>query len=101
MLTPTPPKDDHLMDAQTVGDTIRTFIAENFMVDFGPEVSPDTDLFEAKYIDSFGFVDLVTFLEQSFTIKLSEDDLAEPAMGSLAGIHGLVLERIAEREAAT
>jgi acyl carrier protein len=84
------------MDAQTVTETIRRFLSESFMIDFD-RVAADADLFEAKYLDSFGFVDLVTFLEQTFAIKLSEADLAEPAMGSLAGMSSLVLRCIGKR----
>ena len=87
------------MDAQTVNEKIRRFLSESFMIDFD-RVAADADLFEAKYLDSFGFVDLVTFLEQTFAIKLTETDLAEPAMGSLAGMGCLVLRHIAERGAA-
>jgi acyl carrier protein len=88
------------MDKQTVADTIRQFVADSFMVDFDKAAGPDTDLFEAKYIDSFGFVDLVNFLEQTFTIKLSEDDLADPSIGTLNGMKALVLKRMGERAAA-
>jgi acyl carrier protein len=96
---PDRPKDNAAMDAPTVAETIRHFVAENFMVDFEKDAGPDTDLFEAKFLDSFGFVDLVTFLEQTFKIKLSEDDLAEPAMGSVNGMQALVLKRMGERAA--
>jgi acyl carrier protein len=88
------------MDKQTVADTIRQFVADSFLVDFDKVAGPDTDLFEAKYLDSFGFVDLVSFLEKTFTIKLSEDDLADPRIGTLNGMQALVLKRMGERAAA-
>jgi len=88
------------MDAPTAAETIRRFVADNFMVDFERDAGPDTDLFEAKFLDSFGFVDLVAFLEQTFSVKLSEEDLADPAIGSLNGMHALVMKRIGERAAA-
>ncbi len=86
------PKNPH-----TVCVEIKDFVAETFLVDFGIEggVEPDTDLFEAKYIDSFGFVELVVFLEQRYAVKLSEDDLADPRMATLAGIQALILSRLA------
>jgi acyl carrier protein len=71
------------------------------MVDFGTGVDHDTDLFEAKYLDSFGFVDLVAWIEQSFSVKLGEDDLADPAMGSINGMQALVSRRLAEQSGAS
>lgn len=76
---------------------LRQFIEESFMLSFERDAGPDTDLFEKKYIDSFGFVDLVTFIERRFNIKLAEDDLAEPAMGTLNGMRAIIERRIAER----
>jgi D-alanine--poly(phosphoribitol) ligase subunit 2 len=89
------------MDTEQMAHAIERFVADNFMVDFGPGVDRDTDLFEAKYLDSFGFVDLVTWLEQDFRIKLTEDDLAEPAMGSVNGIVSLVKRRLGDARAAS
>ena len=89
------------MDTAQMAARIERFVADNFMVEFGPAVDRDTDLFEAKYLDSFGFVDLVTWLEQDFSIKLTEDDLAEPAMGSINGIVSLVRRRLTDAAAAS
>lgn len=84
------------MNEQTITDTLRRFVSETFMVDFSKNANADTDLFEAKFLDSFGFVELVAFLEQTFSIKLSEDDLAAPEMGSLNGMRKLVMMRLAD-----
>jgi acyl carrier protein len=84
------------MDEQTVTDTLHRFITETFMVDFAKDADADTDLFEAKFLDSFGFVDLVAFLEQTYSIRLSEDDLSAPEMGSLNGMRSLVMKRLTD-----
>ncbi len=60
------------------------------LITFGDEVTQDTDLFEAGLVDSYGFVDLVSFIEGTFGITLDEDDLESPEMATLAGIERLI-----------
>jgi D-alanine--poly(phosphoribitol) ligase subunit 2 len=82
------------IDEAAVREAIRTFVSDTFLVDFTIDAQPDTDLFEADFIDSFGFVDLVTFLEQSFGVRLGDEDFDSPLISSLAGIQTLTLERM-------
>jgi acyl carrier protein len=72
---------------------VRSFISREFLVEFSNEVNEETDLFERELIDSFGFVELVTFLDAEFGIKLTDEDMSSPEMGSLAGIVRLVIAR--------
>lgn len=80
--------------ADSTRDAIRKFVSETFMVDFDVEATPETDLFEAGFIDSFGFVELVIFLEQEFGVKLDEEDFNAPAIGTLAGIQAITVQRL-------
>lgn len=68
-------------------------MAKAFLFEFGQEVKVDTDLFEAGLIDSFGFVELVSFLEGTFEVKFTDDDLASPDTATLGGITRTVLAR--------
>ncbi|WP_167858535.1 acyl carrier protein [Methylobacterium nonmethylotrophicum] len=83
---------------EAVRDRIRDFAAATFLVGAG-EVGPDTDLFEANVIDSFGFVELVSFLEQTFGIAIEEDDLTSPEMATLAGIERVVTGKLRQQGA--
>jgi acyl carrier protein len=74
-------------------ERVRSFISREFLVEFTNEVNEETDLFERELIDSFGFVELVTFLDAEFGVKLTDEDMAAPEMGTLAGIVRLVTAR--------
>src|SRR5688572_2943405 len=52
-----------------VADKIRKYVSEHFLADFGVELTDDSDLFAEGIIDSFGFVELVVFLETTFGVK--------------------------------
>lgn len=81
------------MDNHQIETQIQTFLAKTFMIDFEKKAARDTDLFEAGLIDSYGFIDLVAFIEQTFSVSMSDDDLASPEMSSLAGIARMVASR--------
>ena len=65
---------------------IRSFLQHTFLVDFDDDVDETTDLFDSQVIDSFGFIELVTFLEQEFKLSVSEEDLLSNRLNSLSAI---------------
>lgn len=54
---------------------IRDFIEESFLVKFGTDLGPNTDLFKAGVIDSFGYVQLIHFIESEFGVKYGEEEM--------------------------
>lgn len=53
----------------------------------GPnDVDLDTDLFEAGILDSFGVVDLLSFIERETGLVLADEDLEDARFASVAGI---------------
>ena len=61
-------------EAKTMEDTIRRYIEESFLIEFGEQITAETDLFETQIIDSFGFVELVSYLESTFRVKITDED---------------------------
>ena len=53
-----------------------------------------TDLFEEGYVDSFGFVELISFLESEFDIHFDEDLMLDLRLASIGGISNVVSENI-------
>ena len=74
---------------------IARFMQSQFLVTFdGQRVTPTTNLFESGHLDSFGFVELITFLEREFAITFSDEDLLSNRLNSLAGVAALVQEKL-------
>jgi len=84
-----------MMDDSVLQDEIKNFLTSTFLFEFGAGVTLDTDLFEAGLIDSYGFIEMVQFLEQTYGIALSDDDLASKEMSTLSGIARMVSGRCA------
>lgn len=64
------------MNPETVQSTkeiIRNFILDSINI---PNLSDDDDLFESGIVNSLFAVQLMTFLEKSFNIEVTMDDLS-------------------------
>ena len=72
--------------ANQVEEKIRTYMQDAFMVEFGQDVTSATNLFKEGIMDSFGYIQLITFLESEFEITYSEDDMFTNVLVSLDSI---------------
>jgi methoxymalonate biosynthesis acyl carrier protein len=73
---------------------LRGFVRERFGIpendsDFNDEV----DLFNYGYIDSFGAVELTNFIENRFSIRLTESDWVAFPLSTIKGISSFVSKR--------
>lgn len=78
-------------------ERILRFIEERFLVDFDSEVTPQSDLFKEGVIDSFGYIQLMAFLEAEFAIHFEDEDILLNVFVSLEAIDAFVAQKIAER----
>ncbi len=58
---------------QTPKETIRNFILDSINI---PDLNDDDNLFESGIVNSLFAVQLMTFLEKSFNIEVTMDDLS-------------------------
>ena len=75
---------------------ILSFVEEHFLVERGKDFDTATNLFEAQIIDSFGFVELVRFLESEFQVTIQDDDLLTGELTSINSMVHLVEKRTYE-----
>ena len=76
-----------VMDKDSLRNNISRFLQERFLVEFGKNADGTTDLFKSGFIDSFGFMELVSFLETEFHIEYQAEELM---LGQLNSLDGLV-----------
>jgi acyl carrier protein len=83
--------------AASVGSTeprIKQYISQHFLVNFGADADEKTDLFEAGFIDSYGYVELVNFLEKQFHIRFTDQELISRELRSLKSIVTMVEKKL-------
>lgn len=77
--------------------SILAFVEEHFLVELGKDFEGSTNLFEARIIDSFGFIELVRFLESRFQIRIKDTDLISGELTSIQSMVNLVEQRTHDR----
>lgn len=78
---------------------VRHFIEEQFLIEFDDTFPETSDLFKEGVIDSFGYIQLIRFLEKEFAIKFTEQEMTGGVMVSLAQIEAAVALKAADRPA--
>jgi len=74
--------------------TVREFVVENFMSEGdSSSFTDETDLKESGILDSFSTLNLVSFLENQFHIRLEADDVESGNLFSVVRIEKLVQSR--------
>ena len=76
-------------------ETIKTFIIENFL--FGSEdgLKDETSFLEEGIIDSTGILELVTFLEEEFSIAIEDEELVPENLDSINNVTAFLDRKIA------
>jgi acyl carrier protein len=80
---------------------IRTFIEEQFLIEFGDDFPEDTDLFRSGVMDSFGYVRLCRFLEQTYQFKFTEEEMTSNILVSLTRMEQFVAKKVSRGVAAS
>jgi acyl carrier protein len=85
-----------------VKQQVREFVLESARSKGINEVSDTQSLMEAGIIDSLGIFRLVSFLEDTFRVRISDDDIVPENFQSIDEIDRFVAAKLAKKgEAAT
>lgn len=85
-----------MVNMLTIDTKIKTYLMQQFLFEFdGDNVTPETNLFSSGHIDSFGFVELIAFLEAEFKLKFTDEELLSNNLNSLAGLVAAVEGKLA------
>jgi acyl carrier protein len=65
---------------------IRAFVVDNFLFGDGSYLKDDTSFLEERVIDSTGILQIISFLEEEFAIKINDDEILPENLDSLSNI---------------
>ena len=74
-------------------ETIRSTLEERFLFQFDDQITRESNLFEVGVADSYGIIEIISFLEDNFSIKFTDDELLSPLWSNLAGMTELVTRK--------
>ncbi|MFW5908267.1 MAG: acyl carrier protein [Desulfosalsimonas sp.] len=83
-----------------VKTTLRHFIVENFLFGDDDGFEDDTSFLEAGIIDSTGMLELITYLEEEFSIQLDDEELIPENLDSLINLEAFLARKHAAHQTA-
>ena len=66
-----------------------------------PKIPDDASFIDRHIINSTGFLELISFVEQSFDIRIDDDDMVPENLDSLNNVERYVLKKCTETVAGT
>jgi acyl carrier protein len=81
-----------------VQQKIRGHIFETILFGDGDKVDDNASFQESGILDSNGFLELITFVEDEFDIELSNEELVPEYLDSIEKISSLVKKKLAGKE---
>ena len=77
-----------------IAKTISDFIVDRFEIGDDPDFSCDVHLFNEGFVDSFGAVEIVAFVEDTFNIKITQKDITLYPMNTVNEIAAVVESKL-------
>ena len=77
---------------------IRNFVTENFIFDGNEDQMDNSQSFlETGIIDSTGMLELVSFIEEQFNIKMEDDELIPENLDSVNNVVNYITKKLGSR----
>jgi acyl carrier protein len=80
----------------SVQNRVRQFIIENFYVSDPTQLADDTSLITDGYVDSTGMLELITFLEQEYGLRVQDQEMIPENMETIGRITAFVTHKLQE-----
>jgi len=79
---------------ENIKTELRNYIRENYRVPADdPDFSDTVHLYDYGYVDSFGSVQLKSFIESKFTLQFTQKDLTTLRLNTIEQMAGFVVKR--------
>lgn len=79
-------------DTNTIKEKVHQYVLQQTFAD-KEKIQYDTLLFREGYFDSMGFIMLITFIEDEFSIKTNDSDLIEENFESINAIASFITSK--------
>ncbi len=78
----------------TVEETLNEFIRDKFEIGDDPDFTNDVHMFNEGFVDSFGAVEIIHFVEETYGIKITQRDITLYPMNTVNEIAAVVKKKI-------
>ena len=78
-------------------ETLLTYITDNFIGNNGSSVDAETSLFQGQVLDSLNLVELITYVESQYHIKISPSEVSIDNLDTVSRIAGFIERKLADQ----
>ena len=75
-------------------EEVKNYIVETFLFGDASPLENDTSLLSSGIVDSTGLIEIISFLEDTFNIKINDDELLPENLDSLNKIDAFLAEKL-------
>ena len=75
---------------QDTKNLVRKFLLDNFVMGGDVDIADDASFMKGHILDSTGFIELILFIEETFGVKVDDDEMLPENFDSLLNIEGYV-----------
>ena len=76
-------------------DQLRQFVVQNFLFGDDSKLQDDTSFMETGIIDSTGILELISFLENAYQIRIEDEELTPDNLDSLVNLDRFLDKKLA------
>ena len=81
------PPEEFMQDTKNL---VRKFLLDNFVMGGNVAIADDASFMKGHILDSTGFIELILFIEETFGVKVDDDEMLPENFDSLLNIEGYV-----------
>jgi acyl carrier protein len=76
-------------------DIVRDFIVENFLYGDGADLEDTTSFLSSGIVDSTGILEVVSFLEDNFSITIEDEEVVPENLDTIKDIDSFLQKKLA------
>ena len=81
-------------------ETVKNFVIENFLFGDSSQLEDDMSFLESGIIDSTGILELIGFLEETYNIKVEDEELVPENLDSIKSVVEFLERKLTKERAA-
>ncbi len=78
---------------QNIKNSVRQFLLDNFVMGANAKIADDVSFMKAHILDSTGFIELIMFIEDTYQLKVDDDEMLPENFDSLVNIEAYVARK--------
>lgn len=83
------------MTAEQIEKSLLKFLENKLLMDnLSSHSMRNTNLFSSGLIDSYGLIELISFLEKTFEISITDEEIADSSLISVSNIIDTVIQKL-------